>query len=228
MPVVIRDEFADFEIDGEVIAGPVTTRYSAAGGGRPRWFEATLYRKPDGSYVLHQASLSVVWHLDEFADSHVRKPGEVRRDRLPAGAVYCGSLPDRGQDRCPPHRPPPRGEIVIIELPQHKAVSLPDAGAVIREAMTARRGNGAVSMAMSDPMRELLTEAEGNDPAFRGIRPVMRMLCRLRQTAPYDQESRWRTRHWLTGSGRAPGCPARHRTRQTTTRIIAAGTCGSG
>ena len=28
---VIEDEFADFEIDGEVIAGPVSTEHDAAG-----------------------------------------------------------------------------------------------------------------------------------------------------------------------------------------------------
>jgi hypothetical protein len=228
MPVVvIKDEFADFVIDGVVVAGPVSTRNNASGRGRPRWYEATLYRKAGGGYALHQVSLSVVWHLDEHADSHVRKPGEARRSELPGDAVYCGSLrprPDR--DQCP--RDDGRGYgTVTTEMPEHKVISYPDATAVVTGVLTARRGE-LVSVALSEPMRELLLEAEENDPAFRGIRPVMRMLCRLLQTATQDQESRWRMRHWRTGSGRAPGCPARHRTRKTITRPAAGETCGSG
>ena len=65
MPVIrIEDEFVTFEVDGEVIAGPVSTRVPADGGRpRPRWMEATLYRKGDGSYVLHTVNRSLVWHL---------------------------------------------------------------------------------------------------------------------------------------------------------------------
>ena len=46
--------------------------------------------------------------------------------------------------------------------------------AVIRQVTTAKR-DGSVSVALSEPMRELLTEAEENDPAFAGVRPVMTM-----------------------------------------------------
>jgi len=187
---VISDEFADFEIAGEVIAGPVSTELDARGRPRPRWYEATLYRKPGGSYVLHQVSLSRVWHLHEHAGSHVRKPGEASRSRLPASAVYCGSLPAReNREQCPPAGPEARsrhGEVAVTELPQHKVSAFPDAEAVIREVMTARRPGGSVSVALSEPMRELLTEAERRDPAFRGARPAFMMLgtlhCILRET----------------------------------------------
>jgi hypothetical protein len=176
--VVISDEFADFEITGEVIAGPVSTELDSAGRPRSRWYEATLYRKPGGDgYVLHQVSLSRVWHLDSHADSHVRKPGEAQRRSLPDGAVYCGSLPARrDREQCPPgaRLPDPDGT-VVTELPQHKVSAYQDAASVVREVMTARRPNGSVSVALSEPMRDLLIEAEKADPAFRGARPVVRM-----------------------------------------------------
>jgi len=38
----------------------------------------------------------------------------------------------------------------------------------VREMMTARRPDGSVSVALSGPMRDLLREAERNDPAFEG------------------------------------------------------------
>ena len=146
----------------------------------------TLYRKPGGGgYVLHQVNYSRVWHRGGGSPSphvrKVRKPKAVLRSALPERAVYCGSLPGRdGRDQCPPRGSD--GDIAVIELPQHKVSSHPDADEVVREAMTVRRG-ASVSMALSEPMRDLLTAAEDNDPAFRGVRPVVRMLCRLRQTS---------------------------------------------
>ena len=173
MPVTrIADEFSDFEIDGEVVAGPVSTR----GRSGPRWFEATLYRKADGSYVLHVVNYSVVWHLDEHADSHVNRPEDTPRSQLPPGAVYCGSLSARpGRPQCPPAGrggPPGAGPVVVTELPQHKMSRHPDVPALVREMMTARRPDGSVSVALSGPMRDLLIQAERNDPAFEGATRV--------------------------------------------------------
>jgi hypothetical protein len=181
MPVVrIIDEFAEYVFEADVIAGPVSTRIDARSRPRPRWMEATLYRKSDGTYVLHQVNKSVVWHLDAHADSHVRKPENVPWSRLPRDAVYCGSLPVReGRQHCPlAGRRGPRsaGQVVVTELPQQKVSTHPDVHAVIRAVTLARRGDGSVSAALSEPMRELLVEAEENDPAFAGAaRPVVRM-----------------------------------------------------
>ena len=175
MPVIrIEDEFVTYEVDGEVIAGPVSTRVPADGGRpRPRWMEATLYRKADGTYVLHTVNRSLVWHLIEQGLGHVRKPVETDEGNLPDGAVYCGVL-SRGE-KCPQWIRDHVPDRVLVEEPQHKMVSCPDATAVIRQVTTARRGDGSVSVALSEPMRELLTEAEENDPAFRIARPVMTM-----------------------------------------------------
>lgn len=177
MPVVrIEDEFFTFEVHGEVIAGPVSTRVPADGSRpRPRWMEATLYRKDDGSYVLHTVNKSLVWHLIDPGLDHVRKPVETDSSRLPGGAVYCGSL-DRGE-KCPlAGRAGPGADWnrVLIEKPQHKMAAWPDADEVIKGVSTARRGE-SVSVALSEPMRELLTEAEENDPAIRHARPVITM-----------------------------------------------------
>jgi hypothetical protein len=179
--IMIKDEFADMEITGEVVAGPVSTRKTAAGTVRPRWFEATLYRRDAGGYVLHQANLSEVWHLDRTADSHVIKPEAVPWGALGAEMVYCGSLPPReGRPQCPPRggRRGPRGTgpAAVTEAAQHRVIAYPDAAAVIAGVMTARKG-GVTSVALSEPMRELLADAEARDPAFREAagRPVIRM-----------------------------------------------------
>ena len=177
--VVIQDEQVDYEIDGDVIAGPVSTALDAKQRQRARWMEATLYRKPDGTYILHQVNYSLVWHLADGA-GHVRKPHEELWSRLPRGAVYCGFLPPREhREQCPPAcRWGPRGagKVVLTELPQHKVTSHPDYHAVIRDVTVARRGDGSASAAVSEPMRELLRQAAGNDPAFAtGIKTVIRM-----------------------------------------------------
>jgi hypothetical protein len=64
---------------------------------------------------------------------------------------------------------------VIVELPQHKAFSFPDEAAVIRKVATASYADGSVSVAMSEPMRELLVEAGERIPAFATARPVVVM-----------------------------------------------------
>lgn len=176
MPVfVIRDEHLDYEIDGEVIAGPVSTEYSASGEPRARWMEATLYRKGDGTYVIHQVNQSVVWHLLSGGD-HVRMPDRIPYGELSGSDVYCGNLAGRpGRRQCPRTLPRQEPALVLAELPQHRAISCPDYRAVIREVSTARRGDGSVSVATSEPMRELLAQAAVNDPAFRGDRPVVSM-----------------------------------------------------
>jgi hypothetical protein len=176
--VRITDEFHVFEIDAEVIAA-VSTEYDSREYRRVRWFEATLYLKADGTYVLHTVNVSRVWHTEDGL-SHVRKPQERDAARFFQGtdAVYCGDLPDRGRPQCPPR---PRGRAasvparVITELDQHKAVSFPDEATVIAEVATSRRGNGTVSVAMSDPMRDLLAQAAEKIPAFDTARPVVTM-----------------------------------------------------
>jgi hypothetical protein len=181
--VVIKDEHVDYEIDGEIIAGgpdcPVSTALDARQRQRARWMEATLYRKYDGTYVLHQVNYSLVWHLVD-GQGHVRKPAETPWSRLPRNAVYCGFLPPREhREQCPPGgRRGPRGagRVVLTEMPQHKVSSHPDSHSVIRAVTVARHGDGGASAAVSEPMRELLRQAAENDPAFAsGARPVIRM-----------------------------------------------------
>lgn len=175
MPVVrIEDEFEVFEIDGEVIAHE-STETDSTGRDRARWMEATVYRKDDGSYVIHQVNESVVWHLPD-GGGHVRKPERIASASLDKEDVYCGMLrPRPGRRQCPRILPRPLPELVIAELPQHRVISCPDAPSVIREVSTARRGDGRVSTAVSEPMHKLITQAMENDPAFRGAKPVVAM-----------------------------------------------------
>jgi hypothetical protein len=177
--VTVRDEHVDFEINGEVIAGPVSTALDARQRQRARWMEATLYASESGGYVLHQVNYSLVWHLPD-GEGHVRKPAEVPWSRLDRNAVYCGFLPAREhREQCPPAgRRGPRGagKMVLAEQPQHKVTSHPDYQAVIRAVTLARHGDGSLSAAVSEPMRELLRQAAENDPAFAsGVRPVVKM-----------------------------------------------------
>lgn len=180
MPVIrIPDEFHYFEIDGEVVAGPVSTEYDSRGRRRVRWMEATLYLKADGTYVLHQVNKSRVWHTEDGV-GHVRKPEERDAEQLFRGkdVIYCGDLPDRGRSQCPARprsRQSPVPARVIVETDQHKAFSFPDEAAVIRKVATASYADGSVSVAMSEPMRDLLTEAEERIPAFGTARPVVAM-----------------------------------------------------
>ena len=181
--VRIDDEYAVYEFTAEVIAGgpdsPVSTALGATGQWqRPRWMEATLYRKPDRTYVLHQVNYSLVWHLLS-GEGHVRKPAQVPWSQLDRDAVYCGSLPGRGREQCPKagrRGPKGAGRMVLAELPQHKVSSHPGHMAVIEHVTMARRSDGTASAALSEPMRELLRQAAENDPAFRtGAKPVMKM-----------------------------------------------------
>lgn len=181
MLVRIEDEDVVYEFEGERIAGPVSTRLDPRGRQRARWMEASLYRKPDNTYVFVQASISTVWH-QPAGTAHVKKPVTVTADRLPDKAVYCGVLLSRpGREQCPPmsleesrHRIP---DVVIAEDVQRRVWTCPDRDAVIaRMTVAHHRGDGARSAAVSGPMRELLEAAAKHDPAFRTEdKPVVRL-----------------------------------------------------
>jgi hypothetical protein len=173
------DEFADITVDGELVAGPVSTEYDSQKKRRVRWMTATLYLKSDETYVLHQVNISRVWHT-EAGTGHVRKPEERDAEQFfrAVDAVYCGDLPYRGRPQCPLRSRGRSSSVprrVIIELDQHRLTSFPDEATVITGVMTARRGDGSVSVALSEPMRELLAEAAEKIPAFDTARPVISM-----------------------------------------------------
>ena len=175
MLVRVEDGEVTYEFSGKRIAGPVSTRLDDKGRQRARWMEAELYRKPDDTYVLVQASLSTVWH--ELAGAgHVRKPVPATREEIAAmdRPVYCGVLPPRdGREHCPlvtlaESRGMTVPGSVIAEDTQRRVWHFPDHLAVIRRvAVARRRGDGTESAAVSRPMRELLRQAAENDPAFR-------------------------------------------------------------
>jgi hypothetical protein len=183
MRVRIEDEDVVYEFDGERIAGPVSTRFDPRGRQRARWMEASIYRKPDNTYIFTQVSISTVWHVPAGA-SHVRKPEMVSRDALPGKAVYCGVLPPRpGREHCPPmslEESRDRGnvpDVAVIERDQHRVWACPDHDSVIaRMTVAHHRSDGARSAAVSGPMRELLAQAALNDPAFRQAdKPVVQI-----------------------------------------------------
>jgi hypothetical protein len=174
MQVRIEDEDVVYEFEGDLIAGPVSTRLDPRNRQRARWMEARLWRKPDNTYVFETVSISTVWHLPD-GDSHVRKPVTVSPDQLPRKAVYCGVLPSRpGQERCPEMtleesraRPLPLDEVVTEET-QRRIWVCPDRDSVVaRMTMAHHRSDGSKSAAVSGPMADLLDEAAENDPAFR-------------------------------------------------------------
>ena len=184
--VRIEDESVVYEFEAERIAGPVSTRLDPRDRQRARWMEATLYRKPDNTYVFAQVSYSTVWHLPD-GDAHVRKPAWTAREDLPGKAVYCGALPSRpGRDQCPPmalEESRDRRNIpdeVVTEEPQRRVQGYPDRDAVIRRMVLASHRDGSgTSAAVSGPMQDLLDEAAENDPAFRievaADKPVVRL-----------------------------------------------------
>lgn len=174
MRVRIEDEDVVYEFDGELVAGPVSTRLDPRGRQRARWMEASIWRKQDNTYVFEQASYSTVWHLTDGA-GHVRKPAVIARDQLPGKTVYCGALPGRpGREQCPPMtleesrdwRNIP--DLVVAEEIQRRVRTCPDRAAVVSHMVTAHhKSDSTKSMAVSGPMRELLAQAARNDPAFR-------------------------------------------------------------
>ena len=181
--VQIEDEAVVYEFEAERIAGPVSTRLDPRSRQRARWMTATLWRKPDNTYVFAQESISTVWHLPAGA-GHVRKPAWTHRGDLPDRAVYCGVLPVRGdRGHCPPMaleesrdlRNLP--DLVVTEEVQRRVWICPDRDAVIARMMIAHhRSDGARSAAVSAPMRELLDQAALNDPAFReAAKPVVQI-----------------------------------------------------
>jgi hypothetical protein len=180
MRVRIEDESVVYEFEGVRIAGPVSTRLDPMGRQRARWMEATLWRKPDDTYVFEQVSISTVWHLPG-GDAHVRKPAWTAREDLPDRAVYCGVLPARGRGQCPPmsleesrRRIP---DEVVTEEVQRRVWTCPDRDSVIaRMTVAHHKGDGARSAATSRPMQDLLDEAAENDPAFRQAgKPVVQI-----------------------------------------------------
>lgn len=52
MRVRIEDEDVVYEFDGELVAGPVSTRLDPRGRQRARWMEASIWRKQDNTYVF--------------------------------------------------------------------------------------------------------------------------------------------------------------------------------
>lgn len=181
--VRIEDEDVVYEFEAERIAGPVSTRLDPKDRQRARWMEASIYRKPDNTYIFSQVSISTVWHLADGA-GHVRKPEVVSRDELPGKVVYCGVLPARdGREHCPPmtlEESRDRAsvpDLVVIERDQHRVWVCPDRDAVIaRMTVANHRSDGARSAAVSRPMGELLDQAALNDPAFRqAAKPVVRL-----------------------------------------------------
>jgi len=181
--VQIEDEAVVYEFEAERIAGPVSTRLDQKNRQRARWMTATLWRKPDNTYVFAQESISTVWHLPAGV-SHVRKPAVVAGDSLPDRAVYCGVLPARGdREHCPPmtlgESRDPRNipDVVVTEETQRRVWTCPDRDAVIARMTVARhRSDGARSAAVSGPMGQLLDQAAENDPAFRTAgKPVVQI-----------------------------------------------------
>jgi hypothetical protein len=172
-----------YRFAGELIAGPVTTAFDHTGTQRPRWLEASLYRRDGHGYVVSQENYSLVWHQPDIPRGHVRIPVLKSSSELDPRAIYCGEIPPKpGRESCPPlanatvMNPfsgasagalmevlPPK---VITEAPQRKVFVCPDWRSVIAQIATARHGASGQSLSLSAPMRELLALAAENDPAF--------------------------------------------------------------
>ncbi len=178
------------EVDGEVLAGPVTTRYNNQDVPRPRWVEASIVRRASGGFVLHIINHSRVWHLPD-GSGHVRQPGPAAYADLPPDAVYCGFVPAKaGRPACPaplrsrvsdpfalgprPGPLPVPPDRVVTELPQFKTTWHDDWNALLGEVANSRRP-GTVTTAMSGPMQELITAAIAADPSLALVsKPVRR------------------------------------------------------
>lgn len=171
----IEDEFQVHELEGDRIAGPVSTRpHPVTGKLRGRWTELTIYKPVSGGYVLHKVSQSRVWHLPSGED-HIRSPAGVAVRDLPPDAVYCAVLPSRGQGQCPSVLPLAElPAMVLAEQPQYAVFRCADDGEVrARLAGAYRQVNVG---AEADPVRRLLAEAALNDPAFAGgVKPVVKI-----------------------------------------------------
>jgi hypothetical protein len=170
----IEGEFQVHELEGERVAGPVSTRpHPITGKPRARWTEWVLYKPDSGGYVLHKVNQSRVWHAAGGA-GHIRIPAEVRITDLPEDAVYCAMLPARGsREQCPPMAGADLS-LVLAEQPQYGVFRCADEREVRVRLADAFRAMEDRNPAEADPVRRLLAEAARNDPAFAaGTKPVV-------------------------------------------------------
>lgn len=157
----IRDahSFLNETFRGELIAEADTK-------GRPprRWVEIRLYALDDGKFMVHRIGQSMVYHQadTDCQTSTRRQSGDpAKTEDLPDGAQSC--------DRCEPPYPDELepGEAIRLEWPRHTidVVDTPDE--VIRRLTTMRQRRGRMnSRIISEPVRDLLTEAARNDERF--------------------------------------------------------------
>lgn len=174
---LIEGEFQVHPLEGELVAGPVSTRpHPVTGKPRGRWIEWALYRPDSGGYVLHKVNQSRVWHLPSGA-GHIRSPAGIAAAELPGDAVYCAVLPGRGgRGQCPVLSSAETYGLgtVLAEQPQYAVYRCADEQEVRVRLASAFRVMEDRNPAEADPLRRLLAEAARNDPAFAaGVKPAV-------------------------------------------------------
>lgn len=141
------------QVDGELACPPVSTD---DGGTRDRWVEFELYLLSNGSWLVHRAGCSNVYHRADTrcTTRNGRQSGDPATvDDLPDAAVPC--------PRCKPPGPESLrdDEPVRYEFPRHTWDECPTAQIVREKLTTIRSRDGSVSTVTSDPVDKLLRSA---------------------------------------------------------------------
>jgi hypothetical protein len=149
---------------GTRVAGPVTT--INRDNPMPRWLSLVLYRLDSGSWLLHRIGMSLVYHC---ADTSCHTAAGQ-----PSGSpATVDDLPDGAQE-CPKCRPPSPFDLgddeqVRFEFPRHTIDRCDTPARVIEKLTTMNPRGGDRSVMISDPVRELLAQAEEHDGAFADL-----------------------------------------------------------
>jgi hypothetical protein len=153
--------------------------YSSSGAKKslPRWLTLDLYRKSDGTYMLHRIGYSVVYHdidgceggelvtypqlLDQLGDGEA---GEPCPDCRPASFQAVKEELARN---------PKTLECVLLERVLYKVIDVPDVPSLVREMEYVPRNSRTGKRIISRPGQELLLRAADHDETIKALLDVI-------------------------------------------------------
>lgn len=151
------------QVDGVLACPPVSTERDEHGDKRDRWVEFELYQLASGSWLVHRAGMSDVYHTagTRCVTRTGRKSGSPALvAQLPDDAVPCV--------RCKPPWPESLrdDEPIRYEFPRHTWDECPTAEIVQAKLTTIHSRDGTISVVTSDPVDELLRGAAASHAEF--------------------------------------------------------------
>lgn len=141
----------------------------------PRWLTLDLYRKADGTYILHRIGYSVMYHRLDGCEGgeRITLPDLLEETSQGEPCPKCIPTPfkliestvreDPGTDEC-----------VSLERNYFKVIELPDVSDIVRELEFVPRASLTGQRVISRPGQELLLRAAEHDGKIRSINDAIR------------------------------------------------------